>query len=220
MTSTLVACRACDLLQEMPRLAAGEGACCLRCGHLLAKHSANALERCLALTSAAAVFFLLANTTPLMSLSVVGRSASTTILGGVVEMWHHDQQITAAIVAFCAVLAPGAFLASMLTVLLAARRNPVPRWIGEILRWTRYLHVWSLLEVMLLGLLVSLVKIGQYVHVGTDVGIFSVGALTFLFPAIMTRFDAREIWERIEWTSEDSTVEERPQLPPGDVPSA
>jgi paraquat-inducible protein A len=206
MTQTLIACRGCDLLQRLSPLAPGERARCARCGHLLAKRAVNSLDRCLALTIAAAVLFLVANATPLMGLSVVGRTASTTIVGGAVAMWRHDEHITAMVVGFCAVLAPAAFLVGLLTVLLTERRAstrglPAPRWIGEILRWTRYLHAWSLLEVMLLGMMVALVKIAELARVSADVGIFSVAALTLLFPAIMAHFEPREIWQRIEWTS-------------------
>lgn len=204
MTRTLIACRGCDLLQRLPPLAPGESARCARCGHVLSKQAVNSLDRSLALAVAAAVLVLVANATPLMQLSAAGRTSSTTIIGGAVQLWHHGERITSAIVAFCAVVAPAAFLACLLTVLLAARRAdassaPAPRWIGEILRWTRYMHAWSLLEVMLLGLLVALVKIAELARVSADAGIFSLGALTFLFPAIMAHFDAREIWERIEW---------------------
>lgn len=206
MNQTLIACSGCDLLQELPSLAPGERALCARCGHLLAKQPVDSNDRSLALTVAAAVLLLVANTTPLMGLSVVGRSATTTIVGGAVAMWRHDQRITAMVVAFCAVLAPAAFVIALLTVLIAARRAsarglPAPRWIGEILRWTRYLHAWSLLEVMLLGMMVALVKIAELARVSADVGILSVAALTLLFPAIMAHFDPREMWQRIEWTS-------------------
>lgn len=209
MTQVLVACHGCDLLQQLPPLARGERACCARCGHLLARRASNSLERALALTVAAAVLLVLANTTPLVTLAAVGRSASTTILGGALQMWQHQERLTAAVVAFCAVLAPAAFLASLLTVLLATRRSearaaPAPRWIGEILRWSRHLHAWSLLEVMLLGLLVALVKIADVAQVSAQAGIVAVAALTFLFPAIMVHFDAREIWERIEWLAPEA----------------
>jgi len=206
MTKTLIACRGCDLLQCLPALAPGERARCARCGHLLGKQAIHSLDRSLALTIAAAVLLLVANSTPLIGLSAVGRYADTTLIGGALRMWDHDERITAVVVAFCAVLAPAAFLASLLIVLVsarraAARRLPAPRWIGEILRWTRYLHAWSLLEVMLLGTLVALVRIAELARVTADVGIFAVASLTFLFPAIMAHFDPREIWERIEWTS-------------------
>ena len=212
MTRTLIACRGCDLLQWLPPLASGESAHCSRCGHLLSRRAVNSLDRALALAVAAAVLLLVANATPLLQVSVAGRTSATTIIGGAIQLWRNDERMTAAVVAFCVVLAPAAFVACLLTVLLTARRAdsrslPAPRWIGEFLRWTRYLHAWSLLEVMLLGLLVALVKIAESAQVSAHVGIFCVGALTFLFPAIMAHFDAREVWERIEWFAPSPALE-------------
>lgn len=62
-----------------------------------------------------------------MGLSAVGRHSSTTILGGVLKMWQQGQEITAALVAFCAVVAPTLHIVFMLTVLIAVRRSPIPR---------------------------------------------------------------------------------------------
>jgi paraquat-inducible protein A len=197
----LIACPSCDLLQKLPPLARGDKACCVRCGHVLAKATVDSMNRCLALTIAAAILLLVANVTPLMGLSVLGRTTSTTILGGAIEMWNQGQHITAVVVAFCAVIAPIAYVLSMLVVLLAARNDFPPRWLAEVLRWMRYLQTWSLHEVMLLGLLVALVKIAELARVEVGVGIYSVGALTLLFPVIATQFNAREIWDRIEWAA-------------------
>ena len=197
----LIACSGCDFLQRLPALAPRDKACCARCGHVLERRPVDAPNRCLALTIAAAIVLIVANFTPLMGLTAVGRAASTTILGGAIEMWRHGEQIAAAIVAFCALIAPTGYVTCMLTILLAARRTPVPRWVAELLRWTYYLQVWSLHEVMTLGVLVALVKIAELAHVDAGIGIFAVGALTILFPAIMAHFDASEIWDRIEWAS-------------------
>ena len=100
----------------------------------MATRAADPLDRPLALTVAAAIVFIIANTAPLMGLSAVGRHASTTIIGGAYEMWVQDEKITAAIVAFCAIIAPAGYILFMLTVLLAVRRPPAPRWVGEMLR--------------------------------------------------------------------------------------
>jgi paraquat-inducible protein A len=211
-----VACPGCDLLQRLPALAPGDKVRCLRCGHVLAKRHDDALNRCLALTLAAAVLLVIANLTPLMGLSAVGRSASTTIIGGAIEMWQHGEQLTAAIVAFCAVIAPIAFVASTLVILMAAHASPVPRWTSELLRWSHYLRVWSLHEVMMLGILVALVKIAELARVDAGVGIFTVGALTILFPAIVLNFDTADIWRRIEWLDPepDQAVDARPEALP------
>ena len=70
----------------------------------------------------------------------------------------------AVIVAFCAVIAPAIYILFMLTVLLAARRSPAPPWVGEMLRWAQHLQPWSMLEVMMLGILVALIKIAELAH--------------------------------------------------------
>ena len=194
------ACPDCDLLQQIPPLPPGGKAICARCGRMLAKQPAGPKDIPLALTIAAAITFVVANAVPLMDLSAVGRSASTTIVGGAYEMWMQDEAITGVLVAFCAVIAPGGYLLFMLTLLLGARRTPPPRWLGEMLRWASHFEVWSMLEVMMLGILVSLVKIAELATVAAGIGMYAVGALIMLFPAIAVTFDARDLWQRIEWT--------------------
>ena len=134
-----------------------------------------------------------------MSLSAVGRFASTTIIGGAYDMWFLGEGITAVIVAFCAVIAPAAYIIFMLTVLLAARRPPAPQWVGEMLRGAEFMQNWSMNEVMLLGILVALIKIAELANVEAGIGMYAVGVLVLLFPAIMATFDPDEIWQRVEW---------------------
>lgn len=144
-----------------------------------------------------------------MDLSVVGRTASTTVAGGAYQMWLEGEQITAVLVAFCAVIAPGGYLLFMLTLLIAARRFPAPFWVGEMLRWVNHFQVWSMLEVMLLGILVALIKIAELATVEAGIGMYAVGALVLLIPAIMVNFNAHELWQRVAWVDGET-----PPLPP------
>ena len=194
-----IACPACDLLQRIPPLPPGGKARCPRCGETLASCPSDPLDRPLALTLAAAIVFIVANTASLMDLSAVGRYASTTIPNGAYEMWLQGQEITAVIVAFCAVIAPGAYILFMLTVLLAVRRPPAPHWVGELLRWGNSMQPWSMGEVMILGIMVSLIKIAELASVDVGIGMYAVGGLVVLLAAISITFDPREIWKRVVW---------------------
>jgi paraquat-inducible protein A len=142
---------------------------------------------------------IVANTAPLMALSAVGRQASTSIIGGTLEMWAQGRELTAVIVAFCVVIAPASYILFMLTVLLAARRPPARHWIAELLRWADFMRPWSMIEVMILGILVALIKIAELATVVPGIGMFAVGLLVLLLPAIMISFDPGEIWKRVEW---------------------
>src|SRR4030095_4916635 len=208
----IVACPECDLLQHLPELARGAKARCLRCGNTLASQASEPIDVPLALTLAAAVVFIIANTTPLMGLSAVGRQASTTIPGGALEMWQQGEMVTAVIVAFCAIIAPGSYILFMLTTLLAVRRPPPPHWVGELLRWADSVQPWSMNEVMILGILVALIKIAELATVEPGIGMYAVGGLVVLFAAIMITFDPREVWRRIEWTDDVAEAVRWPRL--------
>jgi paraquat-inducible protein A len=180
---------------------------------LLAKHPAGSRDLPLALTVAAAIALVVANAFPLMDLHVVGRSASTTIAGGAYEMWMQGERITGVLVMFCAVIAPAGYILFMLTLLFAARRSPIPQWAGEMLRWVGHLQVWSMLEVVMLGILVALIKIAELATVQPGIGMYAFGAVVLLIPAIMVNFDSHELWQRAEWMDGEIPLPTPPETP-------
>jgi len=204
-----VACPDCDLLQQLPEIPPGGRARCSRCGCTIATRSSDPVHRPLALTIAALLVLIVANTSPLMGLSAVGRHASTTIVGGAYQMWIQGQEATAAIVAFCALIAPAGYILFILMVLLAVRKPPAPQWVGKMLRWADSMRPWSMMEVMLLGILVALIKIAELAKVEPGIGMYAVGVLMLLLPAVMASFDAEEIWERARWADGEAP----PQFP-------
>jgi paraquat-inducible protein A len=207
MPSESVACPDCDLLQTIPPLPPGRKAVCARCRCILAIRPMGSPDLALALTITAAIALIIANMLPLMELHVVGRSASTTIPGGAYEMWMQGQRLISVLVAFCAVIAPAAYILFMLILLLAARRLTVPHWAGEMLRWVGHLQVWSMLEVVMLGVLVALTKIAQLATVDPGIGMYAFGATILLIPAIMTNFDKRALWQRVGWSESDMPLQ-------------
>lgn len=195
-------CPDCDLLQIVERPPPGGKARCARCGHILATRTRDPIDHPLALALAALLTLIVANTSPLMGLSVVGHRASTTVVSGAYEMWLHGQELTAVIVVFCAVIAPAAYILCLVAVLLATRRPPASRWFAGMLRWSERMEPWSMIEVMMLGVLVALVKIAELATVEPGIGMYAMGALMLLFPAIQVSLDTDEIWTRLTWADD------------------
>jgi len=198
-SENIVACPDCDLLQRIPMLTSGGTVSCLRCGHTLASSKPDSLDRTLALTVAALIVLIIANVMPLMGLSAVGRQASTTIVGGVLKLWQQGHQIAAVLVAFCTVVAPTVHIGFTLTVLLALRQTSAPIWVGTLLRMAEFNQPWAMLEVMMLGILVALIKIADLATVIPGIGMFAVGALIVLIAAMTVSFDKHEVWSRVRW---------------------
>jgi uncharacterized paraquat-inducible protein A len=75
---------------------------------------------------AAAVFYVVANSVPMLGVTVVGREASTTVLGGALHLWQSGQEMVALLVLFTAVVAPAMQIVLTLAIVLGARRQPAP----------------------------------------------------------------------------------------------
>ncbi|MBP2676332.1 MAG: rane protein, partial [Deltaproteobacteria bacterium] len=199
MNASVVACPDCDLLQGIPPLPQGGAARCPRCGRKVAANRTGSLERATALSVAALIVFVAANVEPLMTLSVSGLESSTTILGGVAEMWRQGEWITSLLVGLFAFVAPALDIGFMLAVLILVRRPPAPRWVGTLVRWMETSSVWAMVEVMTLGILVALVKIASVAQVDPGAGIFCVAGFVVLMTAIAVIFDPAEVWSRVRW---------------------
>ncbi len=204
---SLVGCLHCDLLQRLPDLAPGASARCARCDEELWRRREDSLNRTLALSLAGAILYLVANSVPMLSLTIVGREASTTVIGGAQHLWQDGQWTVASLVLFTAVIAPALQIGFILAITVGAHRERPPRWVGRLLRHTPVSRLWSMIEVMMLGVLVALVKIADYATVIPGLALFALGALVFVLAAMQANFDSREVWERITW-AEDG---ERPE---------
>ena len=159
----------------------------------------DSLNRTLALALAAAVLYVVANSVPMLGLTAVGHQASTTVFGGARQLWDDGRETVAVLVFFTAIVAPALQIGVVLAIVLGALRARPPRWVGTLLRHHPVTRTWSIIEVMMLGVLVALIKIADYATVIPGLALFSLGGLIFLLAAMQASFDPREVWERVEW---------------------
>jgi paraquat-inducible protein A len=197
--ASLIACQDCDLLQRLPELAPGASARCPRCDKELWRRRVDSLHRTLALAFGAALLYVIANSVPMLSLTIVGREASTTVLGGAMHLWNDGPATVGVLVLFTAVIAPALQISFMLAMVIGALSERPPRWVGTLLRHQPTTRTWSMIEVMMLGVLVALVKIADYATVIPGLALFVLGALVFLLAGMQASFDSREVWDRIQW---------------------
>jgi paraquat-inducible protein A len=197
--ASLLACPDCDLLQRLPDLEPGASARCPRCDLELWRRRDHVRHCTLPLTLAAAVLYVVANTSPMLGLSAVGREASTTVLGGAEQLWRDGREIVAGLVLFTAVIAPALQIGFMLAITLAIRAARPPGWVGTLLRYHPTTRTWSMIEVMMLGVLVALIKIAELATVIPGTAMYALAGLVFLLAAIQASFDPREVWDRVEW---------------------
>ena len=193
----LIACPECDLLQREPPPDAGAVVSCARCGAGLYRRSPDSINRTLACALGAAVLFVVANAFPIVGMTIEGQSNTVSLPGAILGLWNQDMQLVAGLVGFTTLLAPCLELAILIYLLLPLRLGRMPRGMPLILRALDAVQPWGLVEVFMLGLLVSLVKLEMYSKVVPGIALWAYGCLILVFTAMAAAFDPREIWARI-----------------------
>lgn len=190
-----LACHECDLLQTEPALAPGQTARCVRCGAVLARNPPDSLDRTLALTLTAAILYVIANAWPLVGLDMQGRRVEVTLIGAVQALWSEGMTPVAALVFGTALLFPLLELAMILVVLIPLRLGRVSPRMAPFFRLVRSVQPWGMVEVFLLGMLVSLVKLSHMATVLLGPAFWAMAALILTVTLAGRAFDSRLLWQ-------------------------
>lgn len=193
----LTQCLECDLLQRNPVLPTGAAAHCARCGALLHRHQPHSLERTLALTLAGLILFLIANTFPFLSLELRSQTQETTLITGVLALYREGMGGLAAVVFFTSILSPGLQLGLLLLILLPLRLGRLPPGFARLFRQVRALAPWGMMDVFMLGILVSTVKLAAMAALVPGPGLYAFGLLIFVLAAAQASLDPDIVWSRI-----------------------
>ncbi|MBK1718676.1 paraquat-inducible protein A [Thiocystis violacea] len=198
----LTECLECGLLQRNRPPPPGGSIRCVRCGSLLHRDRPDSLNRTLALTVAGIVLFILANGFPFLSFEMQGNLTQTTLLSGVMELQSAGYGLIAAVVFFTSVLAPGLQLTLLLVVLIPLALDRLPPWLPRLFRLVRTLAPWGMMDVFMLGILVSVVKLSERATIVPGASLFAFGALILVLAAAQAALDPDLIWSRVPLRSD------------------
>ena len=193
----MVACHECDLLQQEAVLRQKGVALCRRCGAHLYRDTPHGLERALAYVLASIVLFGLANAFPLIGMQLQGGRTTTSLLGAVLTLLQQDIWPVAALVFITTLLVPAIELAAMLYLLLPLRLGYLPAGLGQIFRYVQIARPWGMVEVFMLGVLVSVVKLANFATVEPGIALWSFAGLMVLMSATAHAFNPRDFWARV-----------------------
>ncbi len=198
----MIACHHCDLLMREIDLPPGGAACCCRCGGTLYRDVPDSLNRSLALALAAAVFFLAANAFPIIGIKLQGNGNAVTLIQSVKDLWQQGMYLVSLLTGVTAVLVPAMELSLLLYLLLPLRLGLVPPALAPIMRILQAIKPWGMVEVFMLGILVSLVKLVQDFRIIPGIALWSFGVLTLLMAGLASSFNPRDVWKRLDSAQE------------------
>jgi paraquat-inducible protein A len=193
-----LACPDCDALFSTPEIREGERVLCPRCGANLFTRRKNTVHRTAALVMAAGILFIAANLFPFMSLRSDYRESQMVLSQSVSGLANEGFNTLAVAVAIFTLCAPALIIGGLLYLLLPlinGRRLPGALLLCRLIYSTRR---WNMIEVFLLGALVSLLKLGKLATLTLGTSFWAFVGLIICLAAALTAIDQRELWARLE----------------------
>ena len=194
--SALVACEHCDSVFRRYALAPREVARCKQCQAVLYRDSRLDVNQWLALTIAAAIVFVMANTCPVIRISLQGVHSETTLWQSAVALAHGATTPIAVPTALSIIVVPFMQITLLVWVLAFARTGQRAPGFARAMRMLVVLRPWSMIEVGLLGILVAIIKLSSFLQVAPGPGAWATAALLVL-TTLTARRDIHWLWE---WT--------------------
>lgn len=194
----LVACHECDLLQQVAPLPPRAAARCVRCGAMLHRTRPNSIERTLALVISGLILFSVANSFPFLAFDMQGQETQTKLITGVIDLYRQGMLPLAAVVLLTSVAAPLLQLLGLLYVLLPLKLGRTPWLLVPAFRLVSTLAPWAMMEVFLLGILVSVVKLAGMASIIPGIALWAFALLILVLAAAGAALDSEEVWERLE----------------------
>jgi len=190
----VIACHECDLIHYVEQIPKGRNAHCRRCGSVLWQHIPNSLDRTLALNLAALACFIAANLFPFLSLEIAGRVESNVFIASAIALFHEGMGGLGLLVFLTSTCFPFLTIIGMLYMLLPLKFSIRPPGLARVYRFIRAISPWSMLSVLMLGILLAIVKLQDMATIIPGISLYAFIALLITHTAANVSFSASVLW--------------------------
>jgi len=200
-TSGLMACPECDALVQKSAPVPGGRALCPRCGCTLYSAKKNAVERTLILSLTGLIFFIPAMVLPVITLDTLGLEQQTTIIQGSLALFRSGFHMVGGVVLLTAVMIPLLKLLLLFYVSFALRIRARWNTLAPAFRVYQRMNEWGMLEICMLAILVSIIKLKDIADISYGLGLFCFSGLLILTLIASVCMDEEQYWDLIGGTS-------------------
>jgi paraquat-inducible protein A len=205
---TLIICPHCSTLHEEVTLKDGSKACCSECGEVLYRYDSKLIDHALSWSIAGLIFFVVANTFPLLKIDILGSQQFITLPKTISSLFANGFYIVGFICVFLIVIFPlMIFLVNILlfTLLKMGRGEHVTK---ELLILLAHIKPWSMLDIFFISLLVALVKLIAFGQMHLGISFWALLAFVLIDIYVTKSIRIPEIWMlRKNIFSENSGIE-------------
>jgi paraquat-inducible protein A len=157
----------------------------------------ESLQRTWALLMAAMICYIPANLLPVMHTTTLQVTQSDTIMSGVIYLYAHGMWPLALIVFVASVFVPMLKILILVYLLLSVQLSSSTRMVDRtrLYRITEAIGRWSMVDVYVVTILVSMVQMGGLASIEAGWGAVFFSAVVILTMFAAMAFDPRLIWD-------------------------
>jgi paraquat-inducible protein A len=173
---------------------------CARCGTPIHPRKPHSVLRGWMLLSLASVLYIPANVLPVMESGSIFGFQSDTILSGVVFLWRTGSWGLAVIIFVASIVIPLVKLFVVGFLLVAAQRRSRwdPRRRTRLHRLMSLIGRWSMVDIFVGAMLVSLVQFKTVAQIHPGPGAIAFGAVVILTMLASLSYDPRLTWDPVD----------------------
>jgi paraquat-inducible protein A len=196
--SSEIACHGCDLLSSVAGLQAGQTASCPRCGHVLTRMGVDPYGKVLSYAIAGVILLIMANSYSFLSFSSTGMESIITLRETPAAVWNYGMPGIAIMIAAFIIVIPALILVLLLLLCVPLRSGQYQPWLIPVAKWVFLIQNWSMVEVFIIGVIVSLVKIAEMATVQLGISFWAYAGFAICFTLAIGSLDRYQCFETIE----------------------
>jgi paraquat-inducible protein A len=192
------ACHFCDTLHESAPVSEGMAARCLRCGALLYQNRPASLVRATAFSLAALFLMVLVHVFPFLTMDAASLRRNLTLVGAAVALIREGVPVLGILIFLFTMVTPLMLVGGMIYVCGPLMVGRVAPGGFAVAKWMYRIEPWNMVEVFLLGVLVSLMKLSKMAEVHFGLGFWAFAGVMVCMAAAVASIDREELWDRLE----------------------
>ncbi len=194
----LIACQQCDALYDKPELKQGQSAKCLRCGSTMAERKVDSIERSFNWSLAGILLLFPAILLPIMGVTLAGQYHHASLLDCILVLIDRGFFMIATLVFLFAIAVPVVRLFGAFYVTYSFKFKKLKPSLLYFFRAFHHLDNWAMLNVFMLGIVVSMYKLIDDTELSVNMGLLAF--ILWLISSTMASaaLDHDYIWQKLE----------------------
>lgn len=176
----------------------GTAARCKRCDAVLFQNRPASLRRATAFAITALILLVLVHFFPFLTMDAAGMRRTLNLTSATIALMDQGSVLVGLGVGLFTVVMPMIMASGLIFVCGPLIFGRIAPGAFTVARWLSRMEPWNMIEVFVLAVLVSLLKIAKVADVHFGIGFYLFCILMLCMAAAVSGIDRDELWDRLE----------------------